>query len=112
METLYGRRRYVPELIATNRTLREAGERLAYNMPIQGTAADIIKLAMIKLDRELQGTGAHLLLQVHDELLIEAPEEKAEEISRLVKTIMEGAASLTVPLAVEAGTGPNWYDTK
>jgi DNA polymerase I len=112
VETLYGRRRYVPELVATNRTLREAGERLAYNMPIQGTAADIIKLAMIRLDRELQGTGAHLLLQVHDELLIEAPEDKAEEISRLVKTIMEGAASLKVPLAVEAGTGPNWYDTK
>ncbi|WP_119675301.1 DNA polymerase I [Deinococcus sp. RM] len=112
VETLYGRRRYVPELVATNRTLREAGERLAYNMPIQGTAADIIKLAMITLERELQGTGARLLLQVHDELLLEAPEDRAEEISDTVRRIMEGAASLTVPLAVEVGVGPNWYDTK
>ena len=112
VETLYGRRRYVPELVATNRTLREAGERLAYNMPIQGTAADIIKYAMITLERELQGTGARLLLQVHDELLLEAPEDKAEEISETVRRIMEGAASLTVPLAVEVGVGPNWYDTK
>ncbi|ALW89016.1 DNA polymerase I [Deinococcus actinosclerus] len=112
VETLYGRRRYVPELVATNRTLREAGERLAYNMPIQGTAADIIKLAMITLERELQGTGARLLLQVHDELLLEAPEDRAEEISETVRRIMEGAASLTVPLAVEVGVGPNWYDTK
>ncbi|MDR6217669.1 DNA polymerase I [Deinococcus soli (ex Cha et al. 2016)] len=112
VETLYGRRRYVPELVATNRTLREAGERLAYNMPIQGTAADIIKYAMITLERELQGTGARLLLQVHDELLLEAPEDKAEEISETVRRIMEGAASLKVPLAVEVGVGPNWYDTK
>ncbi|PTA69648.1 DNA polymerase I [Deinococcus arcticus] len=112
VETLYGRRRYVPELVATNRTLREAGERLAYNMPIQGTAADIIKLAMIQLDRELQGTGARLLLQVHDELLLEAPQDRAEEVAALVRQVMEGAAQLSVPLAVEVGTGPNWYDTK
>ncbi|MBZ9752538.1 DNA polymerase I [Deinococcus sp. HMF7604] len=112
VETLYGRRRYVPELTATNRTLREAGERLAYNMPIQGTAADIIKLAMIRLEQKLEGTGARLLLQVHDELLLEAPGGKAEQIADLVKTIMEGAVQLKVPLAVEVGVGPNWYDTK
>lgn len=112
VETMYGRRRYVPELHSKNRVLREAGERLAYNMPIQGTAADIIKLAMIELDKALEGTGARLLLQVHDELLIEAPEEKAEEIAALTKKVMEGAAKLSVPLAVEVGVGPNWYDTK
>ncbi|WP_309570916.1 DNA polymerase I [Deinococcus sp.] len=112
VETLYGRRRYVPELVASNRTLREAGERLAYNMPIQGTAADIIKLAMIKLDRELDAMGARLLLQVHDELLIEAPEDRADQVAAITKELMEGAAQLKVPLAVEAGVGPNWYDTK
>ncbi|GHF31399.1 DNA polymerase-1 [Deinococcus metalli] len=112
VETLYGRRRYVPELVATNRTLREAGERLAYNMPIQGTAADIIKLAMIKLDRELEALGARLLLQVHDELLIEAPEDRADAVAAITKELMEGAAQLKVPLAVEVGVGPNWYDTK
>ena len=112
VETLYGRRRYVPELTSGNRNVREAGERLAYNMPIQGTASDIIKLAMVQLDRELKGTGARLLLQVHDELLLEVPEDRADEVSALVKRIMEGAATLTVPLAVEVGVGPNWYDTK
>jgi DNA polymerase-1 len=112
VETLYGRRRYVPELKAQNRTLREAGERLAYNMPIQGTAADIIKLAMVRLDRELEPLGGRLLLQVHDELLIEAPQAQADAIARITREVMEGAASLSVPLAVEVGVGPNWYDTK
>ncbi|WP_424951393.1 DNA polymerase I [Deinococcus sp.] len=112
VETLYGRRRYVPELNSGNRNVREAGERLAYNMPIQGTAADIIKLAMIRLDRELEPTGARLLLQVHDELLLEVPEDHADEVSALVRGVMEGAASLKVPLSVEVGVGPNWYDTK
>ncbi|UQN05577.1 DNA polymerase I [Deinococcus sp. QL22] len=112
VETLYGRRRYVPELNATNRTLREAGERLAYNMPIQGTAADIIKVAMVQLDAQLEAMGARLLLQVHDELLIEAPEDCADEVAALTQRVMEGAAHLSVPLAVEVGVGPNWYDTK
>lgn len=112
VETLYGRRRYVPELKAQNRTLREAGERLAYNMPIQGTAADIIKLAMVQLDRRLETLGARLLLQVHDELLIEAPGNRAGEVAQLTREVMEGAAQLSVPLAVEVGAGPNWYDTK
>jgi DNA polymerase-1 len=112
VETLYGRRRYVPELNASNRTLREAGERLAYNMPIQGTAADIIKVAMVQLDGQLEALGARLLLQVHDELLIETPEDRADEVAALTKRVMEGAAQLSVPLAVEVGVGPNWYDTK
>ena len=112
VETLYGRRRYVPELKSQNRVIREAGERLAYNMPIQGTAADIIKIAMVRLDRELDALGARLLLQVHDELLIEAPEAQADQVAALTREVMEQAAHLSVPLAVEVGTGPNWYDTK
>ena len=112
METLYGRRRYVPELKASNRTMREAGERVAYNMPIQGTAADIIKVAMVRLDERLSALGARLLLQVHDELLVEAPEGQTDEIAALMQELMEGAASLSVPLSVEVGVGPNWYDTK
>ncbi|MFC4425892.1 DNA polymerase I [Deinococcus navajonensis] len=112
VETLYGRRRYVPELVATNRNVREAGERLAYNMPIQGTAADIIKHAMVRLDQELDALGGRLLLQVHDELLIEAPEDRADQVAAITREVMEGAAKLSVPLAVEIGIGPNWYDTK
>ncbi len=112
VETLYGRRRYVPELNASNRNVREAGERLAYNMPIQGTAADIIKVAMVRLDERLSALGARLLLQVHDELLVEAPEGQAGEIAALMQELMEGAASLSVPLSVEVGVGPNWYDAK
>lgn len=112
VETMYGRRRYVPELSSSNRNVREAGERLAYNMPIQGTAADIIKLAMIELDGKLDQLGARLLLQVHDELLIETPEDRADEVAAVTKHVMEGAAQLKVPLAVEVGIGPNWYDTK
>ena len=112
VETLYGRRRYVPELSSTNRNVREAGERLAYNMPIQGTAADIIKIAMIALDGPLMDMGARMLLQVHDELLIEAPLDKADEVSELTCQTMMNAASLSVPLNVEVGRGPDWYDTK
>lgn len=112
VETLYGRRRYVPELHASNRNVREAGERLAYNMPIQGTAADIMKIAMIKLEEPLKELEAHLLLQVHDELVIEAPEAKAEEVAKVTEEVMRGAVELTVPLDVEAGIGPNWFDAK
>ena len=112
VESMYGRRRYVPELRASNRTLREAGERIAYNMPIQGTAADIIKIAMVRLDDPLTALGARLLLQVHDELLIEAPEDCADEAGQLVKREMEGVIELKVPLNVEVGVGPNWLDAK
>jgi len=112
VETLYGRRRYVPGLSSRNRVQREAEERLAYNMPIQGTAADIMKLAMVQLDPQLDAIGARMLLQVHDELLIEAPLDKAEQVAALTKKVMENVVQLKVPLAVEVGTGPNWFDTK
>ncbi|GHG00325.1 DNA polymerase I [Deinococcus piscis] len=112
VETLYGRRRYVPELTARNRNLREAGERLAYNMPIQGTAADIMKMAMVALEPGLDKLGARMLLQVHDELLIEAPADRAEEVAALTKEVMESVVELKVPLAVEAGVSDNWYEAK
>ncbi|WP_261663903.1 DNA polymerase I [Deinococcus sp. Marseille-Q6407] len=112
VETLYGRRRYVPELKARNRNLREAGERLAYNMPIQGTAADIMKMAMVALEPGLDALGARMLIQVHDELLIETPEERAEEVAALTKQVMENVVQLKVPLVVEAGISDNWYEAK
>lgn len=112
VQTIFGRRRPVPELTARNRVLREAGERLAYNMPIQGTAADIMKMAMVRLHPLLQARGAHMLLQVHDELLIEAPNADAEAVADLVRREMEGVVSLAVPLSTEAGIGENWLDAK
>ncbi len=114
VRTLYGRVRPMPELRASNFTVRSFGERVARNMPIQGTAADIMKIAMVGADRALRESGldARLLLQVHDELIAECAEEDAEAVRRILIREMEGAASLTVPLTVEAHTGRNWYEAK
>ncbi len=112
VETLFGRRRYVPDLASRNRRAREAAERIAVNMPIQGTAADLIKLAMVKLAPELEARGARLLLQVHDELVIEAPAERIEEAAEKTKEVMESVWPLKVPLVAEVGIGPNWVDAK
>ncbi|PYE55933.1 DNA polymerase I [Deinococcus yavapaiensis] len=112
VETLMGRRRYVPEINASNKNVREAAERVAYNMPIQGTAADIMKLAMVRLEPELSNLGARLLLQVHDEILVEAPESVADDVADLIRREMTDAFDLKVPLGVEVGVGPNWFDTK
>ncbi len=112
--TLYGRRRPMPELRASNFTVRSFGERVARNMPIQGAAADIMKIAMVNVDRALRESGldARLLLQVHDELIVECAEKDAEAVRELLKREMEGAASLSIPLTVEAHTGRNWYEAK
>jgi DNA polymerase I len=109
--TLYGRRRYLPD-IATRGPRRQGAERAAINMPLQGTAADIMKIAMIDLDRELTSSGlrSRMLLQVHDELIFEAPMSEVDELSRLVVRVMMGAADLSVPLEVEVSSGPNWDD--
>jgi DNA polymerase-1 len=95
-----------------NATARGFAERTAVNSPLQGTAADIIKLAMIRIDRGLQSYRARMLLQVHDELVFEAPPEEVAEVMALVKYEMENAWPLDVPLLVEAGSGPNWRDAK
>lgn len=110
--TLYGRRRDLPDLRANNLQLRQAAERMAVNTPIQGTAADIMKLAMIRVERELRGRGlrAKQLLQVHDELVVEAPEEEVGETSKIMQEGMSQAAELIVPLKVEVKVGPNWLD--
>jgi DNA polymerase-1 len=112
VETLFGRRRYLPELKAGNFNTRAFGERVALNMPIQGTAADIIKIAMINVSKRLEKTNAKLILQVHDELIAECPESEAEAIAAILREEMENAAQLSVPLSVEARSGKSWYDTK
>jgi DNA polymerase-1 len=108
--TLLGRRRYLPELTARNPVARSAAERMAQNAPIQGTASDLIKLAMVRLRPELAARGlqARLLLQVHDELLLEVPEEEREAVRALLPAVMESVASLDVPLRVEVKEGPDW----
>jgi DNA polymerase-1 len=108
--TLMNRRRYLPELTSSNYAVRAFGERCAMNSPIQGTAADIIKLAMIAVDRELKAGGfaAKLILQVHDELIVECPEAETAEVSRILKEEMENAARLSVPLTVEVNSGHSW----
>ena len=110
--TMYGRRRYLPELNAQPGGARAQAERIAINTPIQGTAADLIKLAMIRLDRVLKerGLGARMILQVHDELLLEAPKEEWREAAALAKREMEGVAELKIPLKVELKSGPNWAE--
>jgi DNA polymerase-1 len=112
--TLFGRRRPIPEINSGNANLRGFAERTAVNTPLQGSAADLIKLAMISIDRELRARGARttMLLQVHDELVFEAPPEEVEEIGRLVKREMEAAHALEVPLIADVGVGDNWRDAK
>jgi DNA polymerase-1 len=113
VETIFGRRRYVPELRDPNFNVRAFGERVAANSPIQGSAADLIKVAMVRLAAALrEGRRARILLQVHDELLVEAPAEEAGEAAELVRREMEGAAELAVPLVADVGIGDNWLDAK
>ncbi|MBN1578330.1 MAG: DNA polymerase I [Chitinispirillaceae bacterium] len=111
-ETLLGRRRYLPDISASNRVVREAAERTAINTPVQGTAADIIKIAMINIDRSMpeRFPGAKMLLQVHDELVFEVPEEAAERFRDWAKKAMSAAYQLSVPLKVDAGIGKNWNE--
>ncbi len=108
--TSYGRRRYLPELSSSNFNLRSFGERVARNMPIQGTAADIIKLAMVKVENRLaaEKLDAKLIMQVHDELIVEANENCAEKVAEILKYEMENAAKLSVPMEVDVGTGKTW----
>ena len=112
VETIFGRRRYLPELKSSNFTLRSFGERVALNMPVQGAAADIIKLAMVNVYRRLkiEGLKARLILQVHDELIVECPEEEAEQVKEILVHEMENAVQLTVPMTVDAHIGRSWAE--
>ena len=114
VETLMGRRRYIPELKSKQWNMRQFGERIAQNSPIQGTAADLIKKAMIGVANELVAVQSEtrMLLQVHDELLFEVPLAEEKSLEALVSREMESAMSLRVPLIVQGGFGRTWYDTK
>jgi DNA polymerase-1 len=110
--TLLGRRRYLPELASSRFRDRQAGERMALNAPIQGSAADIIKRAMIELDAELAGRSAEMLLQIHDELVIEVPEGELDEAAALTRSVMEGIVDLDVPLRVDVASGKTLAEAK
>jgi DNA polymerase-1 len=112
--TMDGRKRFLPEINSTNRTIKANAERMAINSPIQGTAADIIKKAMINIDKTLESKSlkSKMLLQVHDELIFEVPEDELEEMKKIVKEGMENVVSLSVPLSVDMGLGANWFDLK
>jgi DNA polymerase-1 len=114
VETLWHRRRALPELKSSNFNMRSFGERVALNMPIQGTAADIIKLAMVRVHSRLarEGLAARLIMQVHDELIVECPEEEVPRVEALLQQEMQGVAELSVPLLAEAHTGRNWLAAK
>jgi DNA polymerase-1 len=114
VETIFHRRRYIPELRDRNFNIRSFGERVATNAPIQGSAADLIKVAMIRIHDALQSQGlaGQMLLQVHDELVLEAPPNEVDAVTSIVRDAMEGAAKLSVPLVVDLGVGDNWLDAK
>ena len=115
VKTMYGRRRLMPDLLSRNGQIRGAAERAAVNLPIQGTAADILKRAMIDVHAALSSTmprDARMILTVHDELLFEVRANKADEAAALVKDKMQGAAALRVPLTVDVGIGENWKEAK
>ena len=114
VETLFHRRRYIPELKSNNYMVRQFGSRVAMNTPIQGTAADIMKIAMIKVYKEIQKRGlkSKIVLQVHDEMMIEADESEKDEIIKILKECMENATKLKVPLIAEISEAKNWYECK
>ena len=113
VETILHRRRYIPELNAKNFNIKSFGERIAMNTPIQGSAADIIKKAMVNVYNELEKRKleSRLILQIHDELIIETKVEELEEVKELMKDIMENAIKLDVPLTVDLQVGDSWYET-
>ena len=114
VQTIFGRRRYIPELRERNFNIRAFGERTAANSPIQGSAADLIKIAMIRIDDTLKSNAleSKMLLQVHDELVFEISPSELDQVQELVKREMENAAQLSVPLVVDLGVGANWLETK
>jgi len=111
-ETLFNRRRALPELNSSDRYKREAAKRIAVNVPIQGTAADLIKIAMNNLYNEflIKGMSAKMIMQIHDELVFDVPKTELESATAIIKKIMESAATLTVPLIVDIGSGKTWLD--
>ena len=114
VETLFGRRRYIPEIKSSNYMVRQFGSRVAMNTPIQGTAADIMKIAMINVNKALKENhiNGKIVLQIHDELLLEVSQEDKEQTKEILKQCMENAMKLSVPLEVEISEGEDWYEVK
>jgi DNA polymerase-1 len=112
VSTLLGRRRFLPEIHSDNRQRREFAERIAINTPIQGTAADLIKVAMIRIHAALAEMRSRMILQVHDELVFDVAPSELQSVTELVRREMEEALPLSVPLKVDIGTGPNWLEAK
>ena len=114
VSTLLGRKRYIPEINSSNFNLRSFGERAAMNMPLQGTAADVIKIAMIKVANRIkkEGLRSRLILQVHDELIVDTAEDEVEEVKNILVEEMQSAVTLSVPLTVETECGTRWFDAK
>jgi DNA polymerase-1 len=112
--TILGRRRQISELASSNFRIRQMGERMAQNAPVQGSAADVFKLAMIDLDRALDDSGlaSRMILTVHDELVLEVPKAEREKVEPLVREVMESVIELSVPLTVDIGFGPTWAEAK
>ena len=112
VESIMGRRRYLPEINSSNRIARQAAERAAINMPIQGTAAEMIKLAMIKIHRQMnkENLKSKLIMQIHDELLLEVHQDEIDYISKMVIENMRDAMKLDVPIEIDFGVGPSWYE--
>ena len=110
--TMFGRRRTIPELNSAKFTERKFGERVAMNTPLQGSAADIIKIAMVRVNNRLAGMKSKLILQVHDELIVDTSPDEVEKVKEILKTEMEGAVSLSVPLDVSISVGSNWMECK
>jgi DNA polymerase-1 len=110
VENLFGRRRPIPEINSTNFILRQAAERAAINMPIQGTAADLMKLAMVNVDKKLKGSDCNVLLQIHDSILVECPAAKAKKVEKIIRDTMESAYPLTIKLSVDTTVGKNWSE--
>ena len=112
--TLFGRRRYIPELAVQNHNVRAFGERVARNTPIQGTAADLLKIAMVRVAQRLreEGCRARIILQVHDELILECPKDEVDAASRILQEEMEQAGGKGIPLKVDIGVGEDWYSAK
>jgi len=111
---MYGRKRFLPDIKSSNRNIKAQAERIAINSPIQGTASDIIKLAMVGIQKEIEKRKlqSKMILQVHDELIFEVPEEELKEMKEVVKEGMEHVTQLKVPLTVDMGFGVNWFDLK
>jgi len=109
---MFGRKRPIPDMHSKNANARNFAERTAVNTPLQGTAADLIKLAMIRIHENLRGMRTKMLLQVHDELVFEAPPDEVEAVRAMVKSEMESVERLDVPLVVDVGVGDNWRDAK